>query len=129
MAQMVLAASVAVTRNVLAIAVVLLIAGLAPATAVIGFCAKMPCCFDDPHDGPALATNRADCCTTITCYEAPSHDLTATAKVKMAAAMTIDASPGVITLPVVPAGSRTFESSSPPPTTSQRLSTLATLLI
>ncbi|HYC61040.1 MAG TPA: hypothetical protein VEK79_15875 [Thermoanaerobaculia bacterium] len=42
---MLLASSLSMTRKTLALAVVLLIAGLAPATAVIGFCAKMPCCY------------------------------------------------------------------------------------
>jgi hypothetical protein len=129
MARMLVASSVAMTRKALAIAVVLLIAGLAPATAVIGFCAKMPCCFGDPHDGPSVTANRADCCTTISCYEAPSHELTVTAKVKMATTGPAVVSAVIAALPAAPAERLTFDNSSPPPTTRQRLSTLAILLI
>lgn len=118
------------TRKVLALAVVLIVSSVAPATAVIGFCAKMPCCFGDSHEGPVLGANDADCCTTISCYEAPSHELTVTAKAKTA---TITAAPTV--LPVVAAvppmrvERRAFDDTSPPPTTRQRLSSLSILLI
>lgn len=117
------------TRKVLALAVVLLIAGLAPATAVIGFCAKMPCCFGDAHEGPALATNNADCCTTISCYEAPSHDLTVTAKAKTATATAQAVLPLVAIVPIAPVQPSAFDDTSPPPTTKRRLSSLSILLI
>lgn len=117
------------TRKTLALAVVLLIASLAPATAVIGFCAKMPCCFGEPHDAPALAANNADCCTTISCYEAPSHDVTVTAKAKAATTLSLAVVPVVAVVPAAPTARHAFDDTSPPLTTKQRLSSLSILLI
>lgn len=117
------------TRKTVALAVVLLIAGLTPATAVIGFCAKMPCCFGEPHDAPALAANDAGCCTTISCYEAPSHELTVAAKAPMAKIGAPLVLPPVASVPAVPVSRHAFDDTSPPLTTKQRLSTLSILLI
>lgn len=117
-------------RKVLALLVVVIASGLAPATAVIGFCAKMPCCFGEAGDGPALTANMADCCTTISCYEGPPHDLAVSGKVKAFPATTL-----VTTLPFAPAipqaavARRTFDDTSPPPTTRERLSSLSVFLI
>ena len=127
---MLLASSIPMTRKVLALAVVLIVSGLAPATAVIGFCAKMPCCFGEAHDGPALAANNADCCSTISCYEAPSHELTVSAKAKTTTAAGPAVLAVVAALPAAPnVGSYSFDDTSPPPTTKQRLSSLSILLI
>ena len=126
---MLLRFSPSMTRKVLALLVVVIVSGLAPATAVIGFCAKMPCCFGEAGDGPALTANMADCCTTISCYEGPPHDLAVSGKVKVFTATT------PVTLPVTPAMPqasvvrRTFDDTSPPPTTSERLSSLSVFLI
>jgi len=117
------------TRKVLALVVVLIVSGLAPATAVIGFCAKMPCCFSEVQDGPVLNAEMADCCTTISCYEAPSNELTFSAKMKN----TGPHAPAM--LPVVAAivnehiVRSTFDDPSPPRTAKQRLSSLSILLI
>src|SRR5213075_2175775 len=62
-------------RKPLTVAIVLLLAGLAPAAAIIGFCTRMPCCSHRPDAALALATERGDCCTTITCYDAPAAKL------------------------------------------------------
>jgi hypothetical protein len=59
----------------IALAIVFLLTALAPATPIIGFCTRMPCCDRSPADAVALATERADCCTTIACYESPSATL------------------------------------------------------
>ena len=116
-------------HKVLALAVVLIVSGLAPATAVIGFCAKMPCCFDEAHDGPALTTNNADCCSTISCYEGPPHDLSVTAKAKTAAATTLALLAVAPAIPAAPIQRHAFDDTSPPLTTKQRLSSLSILLI
>jgi hypothetical protein len=118
------------TRKVFAVAVVLILSGLAPATAVIGFCAKMPCCFGQAHDGSSVASNDADCCTTINCYEAPSQDLTAAAKARTIAASAPAVFAIAVTIPATPPVARAaFDDTSPPPTTRQRLSSLSILLI
>jgi hypothetical protein len=126
---MLLASSIPMSRKVLALVVVLITSSLAPATAVIGFCAKMPCCFGEAHDGPALAANNADCCTTISCYEAPSHELTVSAKAKSITVTTPAVLPVVAAAPAVRVARLTFDDSSPPLTTKQRLSSLSVLLI
>lgn len=129
MAWMLLASSPSMTRKVLALVVVLITSSLAPATAVLGFCAKMPCCFGEAGDGPALTANMADCCSTISCYEAPSHDVTVSAKAKVFTATTVAALPVTLAMPQVSAARRTFDDTSPPPTTSERLSSLSVFLI
>lgn len=126
---MLLALSIPMTRKILALMVVLIIAGFAPATAVIGFCAKMPCCFGQTHGGPALAVNMADCCSTISCYEAPPHDVTMSAKAKVFTATTLASLPVTLAMPQVAVARRTFDDTSPPPTTSERLSSLSVFLI
>ena len=118
-------------RKHIALAVLLLLAGLAPATAIIGFCARMPCCgHESASDALSLTTNRSDCCTTIACYESPSATLapadSASLSLIATPALTFDApalaSPrcSVATAPI---------DTSPPPRTSDRLAVLSTLLI
>jgi hypothetical protein len=117
-------------RKVLALAVVLTISSLASATAVIGFCAKMPCCFAEEHEGPSVARNDADCCTPVNCYEAPSQNLTVSAKVKSITATVQAAVAVIVAMPAArPVASYSFDDPSPPPTTRQRLSSLSILLI
>lgn len=117
--------------QVLAFLVILVVTGLAPATAILGFCAKMPCCFTDAdHDGrPVVGADMSDCCSTISCYEAPPHESTASAK---AQALTADA-PAVLPVPTVvparPAVQHVFVDLSPPRTMSDRLASLSVLLI
>jgi hypothetical protein len=54
-------------RRTLTAAFVLLIAGLAPAAAVIGFCTRMPCCSHGASESLGAPAEDRECCTTITC--------------------------------------------------------------
>lgn len=118
------------TRKVLGLLIVVITTGLSPATAVIGFCAKMPCCFGEAASGPAFDVDMADCCSTISCYEAPSHDLTVVAKAKVfPPALLVDLPVTLPMLQQVSAARLTFNDTSPPPTTSERLSSLSAFLI
>ena len=119
------------SRTVLALLVVLALTGVAPVTAVLGFCAQMPCCFtDSAHDGePVLGAKVADCCTTINCYEAPSHELTVSAKAKLFTATVADALPALAAAVTAPAVRHVFNDASPPRTTSDRLASLSVFLI
>ncbi|HJW93761.1 MAG TPA: hypothetical protein VJ901_09095 [Thermoanaerobaculia bacterium] len=114
------------TRKPLALAIVLLIAGLTPATAIIGFCTRMPCCN---HDAAAVlaASNANDCCTTITCYETPSAKLApgTSAQVSIAAPVAVR----VAFVNVQPRSARKHVDTSPPLETRHRLAILSTLLI
>lgn len=126
---MVLASSIPMTRKVLALAVVLIISSVAPASAVIGFCAKMPCCFGEAHDGPELGATNADCCTTISCYEAPSAKLT----IPASASLTPVSTPAVLSAPALlpPAETRAPvpADTSPPLTAQHRRALLSVFLI
>lgn len=117
------------SRKVLALVIVLVISSLAPATAVLGFCAKMPCCFRTAAEGSALNVERADCCTTISCYEAPSHELSVSAKTKNFTSTTLATLSVALATPQVPVVWRAFNDPSPPRTTSERLSSLSTFLL
>lgn len=118
-------------RKVIAFLVILVVTGLSPATAVLGFCAKMPCCFTDAdHDGrPVIGADMTDCCTTVNCYEAPPHQSTASAKLEVT---TADA-PAVLPVPALvpprPVVQHVFVDLSPPPSVSDRLASLSVLLI
>jgi hypothetical protein len=99
-------------------------------TAVIGFCARMPCCGHSPADALALATERADCCTTIACYESQSATLSTAAAAPLSAMdlplRVLDvrglSAPAVqATLPLI--------DTSPPRRTGGRLAELSTLVI
>ncbi|HXI11306.1 MAG TPA: hypothetical protein VNM92_01505 [Thermoanaerobaculia bacterium] len=116
-------------RKILALAIVLIISGLAPATAVVGFCAKMPCCFGEQGEAPVLGPNTADCCTTISCYEAPPHELTVSAKANMTAATLPALLPVVASMPNPQLTRRTSDDTLPPPARQQRLASLSILLI
>ena len=116
-------------RKPLTVAIVLLIAGLAPAAAIIGFCTRMPCCSHAPDATIALPTENGDCCTTITCYDAPTAKLiTATS-----AAPSPGFAPALAAIsPVprfVPAMARTYNDTSPPRGVADRLAILSILLI
>ena len=115
-------------RKPLALAIVLIIAGLAPATAIIGFCTRMPCCSHAAHTSVALSTEDSECCTTITCYESPSAKLTIGTSISDTAA-----TPELVS--VAPASTmaavldRVSIDSSPPMSMQHRLAVLSTLLI
>jgi hypothetical protein len=116
-------------RKPLVLAIVLIIAALAPATAIIGFCARMPCCSHAAGASAALSTERADCCTTITCYESPSAKLT----IGTSPIPDLTAMPTLVS--VAPAQTMTsvfahaLIDPSPPITLRHRLAILSTLLI
>lgn len=118
-------------RKTLALTIVLLITSVAPATAVIGFCARMPCCEHESGAAPqpVLTTENGDCCTTINCYEAPSHKLTAkdTVKVSFDAVPMLTVAATLTPRPAHRVGA--FADTSPPKTARQRLAALSTLLI
>jgi hypothetical protein len=117
-------------RKPLALMIVLLIAGLAPASAIIGFCSPMPCCSHVSEATAAFSTERNDCCTTIACYESPSLKLTTAPPT---AADALLASPALISVAPAPSSAplvtRAFEDTSPPVSTRHRLAILSTLLI
>ena len=113
-------------RRAAAIAIVLLIAGLAPASAIIGYCAHMPCCHHASRQQAKVSAAVHDCCTTVACYEAPSVKLTASTPVlTFVAARVITPALLVLREPrLLPA-----LTVSPPATTQQRLAILSILLI
>jgi hypothetical protein len=127
---MLLVSATNMNRKGIALAVVLLLAVLAPATAIIGFCTRMPCCSHAAADAaPSFATERTDCCTTITCYDAPTAKL-----------MNRAASPDVVvhtpallavatTISAPPVARREVVDTSPPTSPRQRLAVLSVLLI
>jgi hypothetical protein len=111
-------------RKSLVIAVVLLLAGLMPATAIAGFCARMPCCAHHTAGTPALSGGGgADCCTTIDCYQSPAATIIATAA--MPALAVLHPLPPLADRAVAPAPI----DPSPPRPPGDRLAMLATLLI
>jgi hypothetical protein len=115
-------------RKSLALLVVLLIAALAPASAIIGFCTRMPCCSRASDTTAGLSTERNDCCTTIACSESPSVRLTATPTWADA----LLATPAVIAIqptPPPPLAVRAFADTSPPVPVRHRLAILSILLI
>ena len=120
-------------RKALVLVLAVLILGVVPATAVIGFCAKMPCCFADPQasQGLAFSAPMADCCDSITCAETQPQELGLSTAVKMVAKV-VSATPDLaIFLPAMP-GLRLVgyvDTSPPPPPQHQRLSTLSAFLI
>jgi len=116
-------------RKTLALIVVLIVTGLAPATAVLGFCARMPCCFTQSHLGPILSVGTSDCCNTISCYEVPPHESTASAKAHVLMADAPAVLPAATLFPARPAVKHVFVDLSPPRTTGDRLAALSVLLI
>jgi hypothetical protein len=126
---MLLVLSSTMNRKAVALAIVLLITGVAPATAIIGFCARMPCCSHGAAAAVSFATESTDCCTTITCYESPSLELTtgtSTAVVLIAAPVLL------VSAPVLPQRiliTRAVVDTSPPVTSNHRLAVLSVFLI
>jgi hypothetical protein len=114
-------------RKPLTFAIVLLIAVLAPAAAIIGFCARMPCCSHSSLASLAFATERADCCTTIACYESPSAKMA-----KAASSADTISSPSLVVAAPVPASppvAHAVVDTSPPRTLRYRLAILSVLVI
>jgi hypothetical protein len=128
---MLLASAITMNRKALALAIVLLVAGLAPASAIIGFCARMPCCSHPSNaTTAAFSTERNDCCTTIACYESPSLKLSAAPTsadaVLATPALIITTAPAIAPAPIV---TQAFADTSPPLSSRHRLAVLSTLLI
>ncbi|HEX3583489.1 MAG TPA: hypothetical protein VH087_17085 [Thermoanaerobaculia bacterium] len=117
------------SRKSTALAIVLLLAVLAPATAIIGFCTRMPCCSHAASETmAALSTERTDCCTTITCYESPSANLAN----RVASADAGFAAPALVAVaPTTAAPTVTAQviDTSPPASARQRLAALSVLRI
>jgi hypothetical protein len=116
------------TRNLVTAAIVLLLALLAPATAIIGFCSRMPCCSHASDAAEALSAERNDCCATIACYESPSLKLMTAATPANALPVTL----ALVTLAPpspVPLLAHALDDPSPPIGARHRLAILSTLLI
>jgi hypothetical protein len=119
-------------RKALVLLFGLLIIGVVPATAVIGFCAKMPCCFAvHGHEQPAFASERPDCCDSIKCAETPAQHLGLTTAIKwLTGNVTLIPQPLVIAPDAPSLRARDLHDLAPPPPTArQRLSVLSLLLI
>ena len=116
-------------RKPLALAIVLLLVGLVPAAAIIGFCARMPCCSHAPSNhAAAVSAGRTDCCTTVACYDSPSAKLAN----RSAVANVVSAAPALVAVAAVPAApvlTREVIDTSPPTTARQRLAALCVLRI
>jgi hypothetical protein len=129
MGRMLLGNASTMNRRPLALAIVLLLAGLAPATAIIGFCARMPCCGKASADQLARTTESRDCCTTIACYEPPSLKM-GTAAASSDALLALPALVSVVpAAPAAPLIAQAFADTSPPVPIRHRLAILSTLLI
>jgi len=115
-------------RKPLILAIVLVIAGLAPAAAIIGFCTRMPCCSHAPDATLVLATERGDCCTAITCYDTPAAKLTGSP-----AAPTVGFASALAAVPpgsrLAPTLAHAFNDTSPRRGVVDRLALLSILLI
>jgi hypothetical protein len=130
MERMLLVSPSTMKRKSLALAMILLFTGLAPATAVIGFCARMPCCSHAANAmTAALSTERNDCCTAIACYESPSLKLI-TAPTSAGA---LPVTPALVTVTSTPSPAtllaKAVADASPPARVRHRLAILSTLLI
>ncbi len=129
MERMLLVSLSTMNRKSVALAIVMLLVGLAPVTAIIGFCSRMPCCSHASGAAAAFSTERNDCCTTIACYESPSLRLTTaptSADALLAAPALIAVAPAPSPAPLI---TQAFADASPPLPMRHRLSVLSTLLI
>lgn len=125
---MLLVSASKMNRKSIALAIVLLLAGLAPATAIIGFCTRMPCCSHQSDAAIAFSTERTDCCTTVACYDSPSAKLSNRA----ASADVVFGIPALVAVAVVletPVAEREVIDPSPPASARQRLAALSVLRI
>lgn len=110
-------------RRTVMIVLVLAVSGLVPLMATRGSCTDMPCC----HHHAAVVTSAADCCSPATCIKEDQaiHSPVGFAERHVAVR-------AVAVVPVTVAHQRTFvphPSSSPPISTTERLSVLSILLI
>jgi hypothetical protein len=118
-------------RKAIIATVVLLIALSSPLSAVVGFCAKMPCCesHEASHDA-TLAPPPVDCCTSVSCALAPPGHQQTSATVHYAAGAILFSTVSIhVTPPPMPARSSGAIEPSPPSGVGDRLSLLSTFLI
>ena len=117
------------TRKSIAVAIILVFVGLAPAAAIIGFCARKPCCSHSPAVAKMLSTDRAGCCTTVTCYNSapakPAQPISVTTEFLAAPTLVAVSSVYATNSIVSPSAADT----SPPITMRNRLAILSTLLV
>lgn len=116
-------------RKAIALAIIGLISLAAPASAVIGFCARMPCCSPAVHHEISFTTEGVDCCTRISCYEAPSHELTTRTIIKSTAVPASILAPGVALASSPSFLDVAFQDTSPPRTSAERLAILSILIV
>lgn len=119
-------------RKPLVLVVAVLIIGVVPATAVIGFCAKMPCCFAHQREVPVeLTAANPDCCNSISCAETPAQEFDRASSAKSLTQSLLVFPEFVAVVPAAPAllVRDYHDLAPPPPTARQRLSVLSLLLI
>lgn len=114
-------------RKALSLLIVLLFAGFEPVMAGIAFCAQSSCCATS---SPAAATlDLPGCCVTISCYDGPSTDVAVKAEAKTFASPTVVEVRTALITPRLSAPRIAVQDTSPPPTMSERLSSLSLFLI
>jgi hypothetical protein len=119
-------------RKALMLVFAVLIIGAVPASAVIGFCAKMPCCFAHEREAPVeLTAAYPDCCDSISCAETPNQKLDRSSSAKAPTLSFVVFSQTVAIVPATHALTiRDYHDLAPPPPTArQRLSAISLLLI
>ena len=116
-------------RKTLAMLIVLIVAGFEPAMAGVAFCAQSSCCAAEAGHGAPSSLDQPDCCSTVSCYEAPPADAAVSVEAKVWAAP----APALVRVASVsprPSAPRiAVHVTSPPPTMSERLSSLSIFLI
>jgi hypothetical protein len=120
-------------RKVVLLVLAVVIVGAVPATAIIGFCAKMPCCFAKHGEGhgASIGVERQDCCDTVSCAETQPQKLGLSPDLKEPGMAAVDLPLAVTVVPVSPllaAGRHAGIEPAPHPVR-QRLSALSLLLI
>src|SRR5262245_60509851 len=118
-------------RKALVFVIGLLIVAAVPANAIIGFCARLPCCSSHEDHGVAIDNTDAGCCDTIKCAETPPHELAPVTAVKSFIATVAVVPQATAVIPSAPEPSaREYHDLAPPPLTArERLSALSLLLI
>lgn len=115
-------------RRLAMLALVLAVSGLVPLMATGGSCADMPCCH---HHGTFVANAAAgDCCSPATCAKEEQAVRTATSTTQRHQAPVIVATmPALSVRAAHDRGSPQRVATSPPISTTERLSVLSILLI
>jgi hypothetical protein len=120
-------------RKAVLLVLAVVIIGAVPATAIIGFCAKMPCCFAKHGEGHAasIGFERQDCCDTVRCAETQPQKLGLSPDLKAPGMAAVDLPLPVTVIPASPllAAGPHAGIAPAPPAVRQRLSALSLLLI